>query len=298
MSETLKHTLKTITGEFQNYNEYKENYNWMLQLPLVKQLMKKNSKLEKMNKKLIYLLYSKNTDINTEDSDSDSEDNNTNIPIIYPEEKVSHCKYTQTLSKETPFVYDKNKLIFEGSLNNYPEEDVVILSEKLAEVKVKIEKIVEVVETETEEVEEIEEETEDVEEEETEEVEEETEEVDTEEVDEVEEEVEEETEEVEEETEEDTEEVEEVEEVEEEEVEEEETEEVEEVEEEETEEVEEEEETEEVEEEEEEEVIEVKINGKIYYTSNITSGIIYDVDDNGDVSLEVGCYKNGKPSFY
>jgi hypothetical protein len=47
----------------------------------------------------------------------------------------------------------------------------------------------------------------------------------------------------------------------------------------------------------EEEVYEVIIKGKAYYTSNEKSGIIYGVDENGDVSLEVGVYKDGKPVF-
>jgi hypothetical protein len=46
-----------------------------------------------------------------------------------------------------------------------------------------------------------------------------------------------------------------------------------------------------------EEVYEVIIKGKTYYTSNEKSGIIYGVDENGDVSLEVGVYKDGKPIF-
>jgi len=46
-----------------------------------------------------------------------------------------------------------------------------------------------------------------------------------------------------------------------------------------------------------EEVYEVIIKGKTYYTSNEKSGIIYGVDENGDVSLEVGFYKDGKPVF-
>ena len=67
---------------------------------------------------------------------------------------------------------------------------------------------------------------------------------------------------------------------------------------------EEEEEGEEVEEEEEEgeeeedEVFEVDIQGKVYYTTNEQNGTIYDVDENGDVSLEVGVYKDGTPTFY
>jgi cobalamin biosynthesis protein CobT len=107
-----------------------------------------------------------------------------------------------------------------------------------------------------------------------------------------EEEEEEEEEEVEEEEEEEAEE----EEAEEEEVEEEEEEEAEEEEAEEEEAEEEEAEEEEVEEEE-AEVYEVNINGKTYYTSNEKNGIIYDVDEDGDVSLEVGKYVNGDPVF-
>lgn len=91
----------------------------------------------------------------------------------------------------------------------------------------------------------------------------------------------------------------EVEEAEEEEAEEEEEEEVaeEEVEEEEAVEEEEEEKADEEEEEADEEVYEVIIKGKTYYTSNEKSGVIYGVDENGDVSLEVGVYKDGKPTF-
>ena len=51
-------------------------------------------------------------------------------------------------------------------------------------------------------------------------------------------------------------------------------------------------------EEEEAEVYEVNINGKTYYTSNEVNGIIYGVDEDGDVSLEVGKYVNGKIVFY
>ena len=94
----------------------------------------------------------------------------------------------------------------------------------------------------------------------------------------------------------------EVEEVEEDEVEEDEEEEVEEdeVEEEEEEEVvEEEEEEEEVEEEEEEDdVFEIIINKKTYYTTDMKNGIIYDMDSDGEISLEVGKLTDGKHKFY
>ena len=48
----------------------------------------------------------------------------------------------------------------------------------------------------------------------------------------------------------------------------------------------------------EEEVYEITINGKSYYTTNEINGEIYGLDENGDVSLEVGAYKAGKPTFY
>ena len=83
----------------------------------------------------------------------------------------------------------------------------------------------------------------------------------------------------------------------EEEEEEEEQEEQEEQEEEEEEEVEEEEEEVEEVEEEEEEVYEIKIKSKTYYVMNEKDSIIYEADSNGDISLEVGKYVNGKPVF-
>ena len=55
----------------------------------------------------------------------------------------------------------------------------------------------------------------------------------------------------------------------------------------------------EVEEEEEEgEVYEVVINKKTYYVTNEIDSTIYDLDENGDISVEVGQYKKGKPIFY
>ena len=52
------------------------------------------------------------------------------------------------------------------------------------------------------------------------------------------------------------------------------------------------------EEEEEAEVYEVVIKGKTYYVQNEKDGPIYEADENGDISLEVGVYKNGKPVFF
>ena len=59
-------------------------------------------------------------------------------------------------------------------------------------------------------------------------------------------------------------------------------------------------EEEEAEEEEEEadEVESVMINNKEYYTTNTTNGIIYNVDENGDITNEVGVFKNGVATFY
>ena len=51
-------------------------------------------------------------------------------------------------------------------------------------------------------------------------------------------------------------------------------------------------------EEEEEEVKEVIINKKTYYTDDEKNGTIYDVDENGDVSLEVGKFVKGVAKFY
>lgn len=50
--------------------------------------------------------------------------------------------------------------------------------------------------------------------------------------------------------------------------------------------------------EEEDEVEEVTIKGKTYYTTGTTDGLIYDTDADGEISMEVGKYENGKPVFY
>ena len=62
--------------------------------------------------------------------------------------------------------------------------------------------------------------------------------------------------------------------------------------------VEEEEEEEVVEEEEEEEdVYEIQINGKTYYVTNEIDSTIYEADEEGEITIEAGAYKNGKPVF-
>ena len=172
------------------------------------------------------------------------------------------------------------EIVDKEELEEVEEEVEVEVEVEEEEVEVEVEEEEEEVEVEEEEVEveevEVEEEEVEVEEEEVEE-----EEVEEEEVEVEEEEVE--VEEVEVEVEEEEEEEEEVE-VEEEEVEEEE--------------VEVEEEEEEVEAEaEEEDVYEIQINGKTYYVTNEIDSVIYEADDEGEITIEAGAYKNGKPVF-
>jgi len=50
--------------------------------------------------------------------------------------------------------------------------------------------------------------------------------------------------------------------------------------------------------EEEQEVYDIEINGKTYYIQNEKNGPIYEADENGEISMEVGVYKNGKPTFF
>ena len=52
------------------------------------------------------------------------------------------------------------------------------------------------------------------------------------------------------------------------------------------------------EEEEEAGVYEIVIKGKTYYVSNETDSFIYKEDENGEISMEVGKYVDGKPTFY
>ena len=54
----------------------------------------------------------------------------------------------------------------------------------------------------------------------------------------------------------------------------------------------------EAEEEAEEEVFEIFINNKQYYTTNSDCGIIYDVDEAGEINMEVGKFENGIVKFY
>ena len=47
----------------------------------------------------------------------------------------------------------------------------------------------------------------------------------------------------------------------------------------------------------EEEVMEIIIKEKTYYTTDDQNGIIYDLDEDGEISVEVGYIKNGKHYF-
>ena len=54
----------------------------------------------------------------------------------------------------------------------------------------------------------------------------------------------------------------------------------------------------EVDDEDEEEVEEVTIEGKMYYTTDKVDGLIYGIDEDGEISVEVGRFSKGKPKFY
>ena len=274
--------------------EMQKTLKLLMKMPMYKQLVKENKVLnervrsleyaiqylESKNAKLEKKLNKKNKIINLTDED----DGNISIVIEETEDTIA-------LDDEIFIMEDTKKKALNELLVKYPdykqhkEEKFVVveeinLDEKVV-VKVEEEVVVEVKEEEEEEEEE------EVEEEVVVEVKEEVEEEEEEEEEEVVVEVEEE-EEVEEvvvEVEEEEEEEEVVVEVEEEEV-------VVEVEEEEEEEV--------VVEEEEEEgdgVYEIEINGKTYYLSNETDSIIYEADEEGEITIEAGVYKNGKPIF-
>jgi len=49
---------------------------------------------------------------------------------------------------------------------------------------------------------------------------------------------------------------------------------------------------------EEEDVYEIEINGKTYYVSNEKNSVIYAADEDGEITIEAGVYKNGKPIFH
>jgi len=251
---------------------YEENMNAILNLPIVKELMKKNKKLQKKNKALSNLIYS--------------------LPEFRCNCYKNCCgqNKVQPLFEQTVEFVDKVFIKKEPGtdevreLNALVDDEVVILDKNPNDKPNIVYEIEETEEVEVEEEEEVvEEEEEEVVEEEEEEVVEEDEEVVVEETEE--EVVEEEEEEVVEETEEEVvEEEEEEEEVVEEEVVEEE--------------VVEEEQEEEVVEEDAGEVYEITISGKSYYVTDEKNGKIYAIDKDEEVGDEIGEFKNGKPCFY
>jgi hypothetical protein len=285
MSKVVKTSLQSITSEFKNFKEYKENYDTLLYLPIFQKLIKKNKKLEKENKNLLALLFSekkthrpskKGVFIKVEKNfETDERKVTVTDEVKIKKEKTSQLEEVNIVEScdsddgllECGIIEKPQNIVYE--LQDDDDDDLPCLQETFIK--------------ECKTVDEAQEEEEEVEEEEDEEEEDEEEELDVE---------EEEEEEVEEEEEDEEEELD----VEEEEEEEEELDVEEEEEEEEELDVEEEEEEEDVEEEE-EEVKEVLINGKTFYASNEIDSVIYDVDENGDISLEVGIFKNGKAKF-
>ena len=269
--------------------------------PLIEILLKRHRKLEKENRKLQKTIVAicnnfslSSTTTRDESSNTDDEElvilepNESNENIVYTiEDEDSEVKIIKMEpGHEEP--YDDALLKMKEATDELLEtaRRAVLSSEKSVKTSQQILADIQAISDDEEEEEEDEEDDAEEEEEEEEEVVEIEEEEEAEEVVEIEEEAEVEEEE----------EVVEIEEEEEEEVE------VEEEEEEVEEEVEVEEEEEEVveqkEEEEEEGVYEIKIKGTTYYVTNEINSIIYAVDKDGDISIEAGIYKNGKPVFY
>ena len=257
-----------------------DNYQFILSLPIVVELIKKNKKLRKENKSLKNLIYSI-PEFRCKCSNSNTIIENKSKKIVSL--RKTFTKSTETDEKNIVLNHVKTEKIDNVNIINDSDDDdsVVFINEVKKEVTPNIVYVLEEeAEEELEEGEirqdELVEEAEEVVEEEAEEAEEEV--------------VEEEEEEEEEEAEEEEEEAEEVEEVVDEVVEEEEVEE----------EVVEEEVVDEVveEEEAEEEVFEIEIKGKSYYTTNEKNGSIYNVDENEEIGDEIGKFENGKPMFY
>jgi hypothetical protein len=254
----------------------KSSFKSLQKNPLVSLLLKNNIKLEKENKKLRETIINicrtfteKNNEnstksvniINISETKIKVEKVDSNPVIVEDDDEVVILEKVKETNENIVFTIDEDEVVEKEE----EEEEDVVVEEEDEEV------VVEEEDEEEEEEEEVvvEEEDEDVVVEEEEEEEEEEEVV----VDEEEEEV-----------------VVEEEEVQEEEVVVEEEEEEEEV-------VEEEEEEEPEQEESDDEVYEIQIKGKTYYVTNEINSIIYEADKDGDISIEAGVYKNGKPCF-
>jgi len=316
MSRVIETSLNNISGEFKKYNEFKDNYDILMTLPIVQKLLKKIENLKKKNKQLTEIILSQHT--NDVASNENKKTTKTlkklyDFPVKIKQERFDNDVVFVDTDNDMVFVDTDNDMVFVDTDNDvvfvdtdndvvevYDEENKHVLTNHKQNIFVDFEdtdtdnndaKEVEIIVTEKEKdvVEEEEEQVEEkqVEEEESEEVAEE-EEVEEEVAEEEEEEEveEEESEEVaEEEEEEEKEQVEEA--TEEEEVEEEEVEETEEA-------IKEEGDAEEEEEGEEEEAEAVMIENKLYYTTNKTNGIIYDET----LEEELGFFENGVPKFY
>jgi len=315
MSSRIESSLSDIRSSFSYYEKYKKTYHILKSIPLFKKMEKRNKKLKEENLRLreenAKLL---DTLCFIQSGGSRSCKSKKRVPI---RELMKIKKEQSTQVDDEVIIVDEPTLIPNITYHVIDDDETFLENKKNIQVSVlpieEEEAAEEEGDEEGEEEEEQEEEEEGDEEGEEEEEQEEGEEEEEQEEGEEEEEQEEqeeqeaedevvEEEEAEEEVEE--EEVEEEEEEAEEEVEEEEEEVEEEAEEEEAVEEEEEEEAEEceveceVEEEEADEVESVMINNKEYYTTNSTNGVIYNVDENGDITDEVGVFKNGVATFY
>jgi hypothetical protein len=307
MSSRIESSFSDIRSSFNYYEKYKETYHILKSIPLFKKMEKKNKKLKEENQRL------KQENVKLLDTICSIQSGSLSckskklmpirelvkitplrIPNIEPCKKESSIILDDevTIIEETPntpnityHVIDddesflENKKNIQATVNNpiqeseeQEEEEVEVEEEEDAEVEVEVE-----VEEQTD-ADEEEEEDEEEEQEQT-DAEQEEEQVEVDEVESEEEEEEEEEEEKDAEAEEQEEEQVEADEVESEEEEEEVQESV-------------------VEEEQEDEVESVMINNKEYYTTNSTNGVIYNVDENGDITNEVGVFKNGVAKFY
>lgn len=274
----LHDCLDTIHTALDGYDMYKQNYDMLMCLPMVKELVKRNKALMKENKRMkvaLSMVSIRKCNCGPECACTSQEACNCGDECL--------CNQKENCGKASCTKLEQSVEDQEKQEDQEDEEVIVIKQEKVSKKENIVYEIIEEASTKSDEEEvevEVEEEEEEGEEEEEVEVEEEETvevEVEVEETGEVEVEVEEE----------ETEEVEV-------EVEEEETEEVEvEVEEEELEEV----EVEVEEEEEDEEFTEVVINGVTYYTSDEANGKIYKVTEDGELGDEVGVFVNGVASI-
>jgi hypothetical protein len=275
---------------------YKKNFDGLKKVPFVKFLLKENKKLEKENAELKDTVFKLCKRLLEKD-----EPRISNTTVIEDDEvmilktpKTENIIYEIQENDDGDFQRQYHDIVIKPEkhqdihvvLQEDEDVEVVVVEEEEEDEEVEVEVEV-VVEEEDQEEEEEEEQEEQEEQEEDQEEQEEDQEEDV---------VEEEEEEVVEEEEEEV--VEEQEEDQEEEVVEEDVVEEDVVEEEEVEEEEEEEDVVVVEEEGDDEVYEITINSKPYYVTNEINSIIYEADLSGDISIEAGIYKNGKPTFY